>query len=490
MKVLFAILALLISVKTYSSNPTTRIIHALGVDDVQTEHNYSGFYVNAKRVQEYCDQGPRSAKVECEIYLNSKIPTARDDKKTAIDAMKSTKIIGPGSKKIILSRFENAIKNSKDGDQVILSLDGHGGTFGSKTSCIFVDEQSKEAPICADDVEDIIEKNKKTNVKILIIADACRAGKFTNLSSKNVCILTAADINNWSYGIQFWVNAKNLKKPKTLKDYIDAQPFEERRLWGEGGFGSEAISHSICRNNKSFNKNLKLMDYPEYIDSLIKSLTDEKESRELRLEDYACTTKDNLIVQVEYLNENLRKITQKGSFSKFSELKDLYKILRCNNVNPAMACSSLKYILDNEDKVKDLFHELSKYQDELNQIKSDALEAERNLKIAIDDFDGSIKLFNSKEREAKKLAEAKQAEIRNRLLDKINEANEKLKNKNIGDDLKKMYSELQYVRDFMCLDRSDDSKKKTHVKVTSKDIPDTIERFNEAKECEKSFVLP
>lgn len=228
-----------------SAQAATTIIHAVGISQKHPDRNYDSFYENAQSLLSYCRSNGLRLGQDCKVFVDLSVP---GDSKVIASLKASPGILGTAAPDRVLETFRRALDSAKAGDQVVFSLDNHGSPGPVNASCVFTGPSPTDA-ICMRDVKAILDKWKKPGVKVFISADACMSGAFSELSSREVCTLVAADRYISAEGSHFWRAVAETKIPRTplsLKEMNDFFRFHSDLDLSGGGFGSQVIKNRVC----------------------------------------------------------------------------------------------------------------------------------------------------------------------------------------------------------------------------------------------------
>lgn len=190
-------------------------IHAIGIDENVHAQNFGDLYRSGPDFEASCASSRR--KPECHLFLNED-KSLMPGEPIPLD-IKNNK--GPPRSAALKSLIQQKLANADRGDTIIISLVNHGAPVaGKSSSCIWL---SSKDYICDDDLKELL-KSKPAGVKVLVNADACFTGGFSNLASSEICVTTASDSFNFGTGVThgLWNAVKNrhIKKLSDIEEPI------------------------------------------------------------------------------------------------------------------------------------------------------------------------------------------------------------------------------------------------------------------------------
>ncbi len=195
----------------------------VGIDRNNPAQNYYSFYKAAKDFETTCVQ--KKDRV-CTNYMNldsTLVSQSNDEKRqksleTIEDFKKNPRIHkNEITREQALATIRNALKSAGTNDQILISLQNHGGPVTSERdgkSCLYLNESEC---ISDADIAKLIKENPlPKGAKVALIADGCYSGGFHDLMSENVCVATTADQYFIGYGSDknFWtyITEQKIKK--------------------------------------------------------------------------------------------------------------------------------------------------------------------------------------------------------------------------------------------------------------------------------------
>jgi hypothetical protein len=312
------LLSIFIAMKSHAADSW---IHVVGIDEAHPQQNYENFYRTASEFNTACKKSEMNR--TCTLFINNDPSLARKYENPDEAPKNFVFENNAGQPTYALAKIKDSVLSGKPGDTIIISLVNHGAPWRS-ASCVWIN--SKEQ-ICDADIKAILDQ-KPNGVKVVVSGDACFSGAFADLSSSEVCTMTAASRYEVGYvaGRGLW-NAINERFPKTLSDLKEPIVAESGR---QKLLGSQVILQSLCSEaRKKFS--------PEEIVSQLK-----------RNDSYN-------VFQTDQCRDADNSATALTKFSKqVLNLMSLESLQNCGNLKvPAFVCDSLQRLKNAEPNIRE-----------------------------------------------------------------------------------------------------------------------------------------
>jgi hypothetical protein len=467
----------------------TILIHAVGIDPVNTDQNYDEFYESAQRVLDYCRNVKDSSKLDCKVYLDTNLSQGSDSSSYKGETNKSSSFrnaseikggFNPGK---ILSAFESALKAAENDDQVVLSLSDHGATLNDgKDSCIYGGDQK----ICSSDINKILLQYKKPGVKVFISASGCFSGNFSSLSSKEVCTWVASDRRNsgvaTNLGFASLLDFKRKGVPVSVS-YLRKHDITDFLGYKGGGFSSQVFSGMLCKQPSAETSQLKEIEQLRNYAKKFFIAEDVKKTAEV----LACSKdRDSMgkhLLDIYYLIDSIDRFVLGDRYDSNGPFgTKLVKNLQESMCNPPTAPTSVQ--CGKINAAASMIPKLSPVIEKLNGMRERVKIAYTNLANAGDSVPKEVALLSSPGSISS--SSAKMGELLDQYLNaKKNEV--QFIRATLDESAVVEYLELlNDIADLNCgkyLSNEDNPIPRLDRKITQEDLQD-------AKACEDSFVFP
>lgn len=459
----------------------TVIIHAVGIDPKNISQNFNEFYSGAEDLVSYCNQAGLKLNDECKVYINLNIPRL----KNVSTKIKTAEVKGTPDPDSVLKDIELTLKAAKPGDQIVLSLSNHGAPGLVQPSCIFIGPRETDA-ICMKDLQQILNKHKKTGVKVFVSAEACMSGAFSELSTGETCTLVTSDRFRFGHPMNLWASVLANKKANRLNNLssLKAEFLKSDLLLPEGGgFGSQVIKFRLCskqENSIPLDKRTKVASEARSMMRFINWRLDRLESDGLLCSHVDSYNKNiyNFVINIGLIIDTISK-----EFSPQVNTLKQYCISKPQNK-----------LCDNVDKYEKLMSTTFK----------------EKLSIVFDDFLKESRLIEEQDKilllKSKQASDSRQKVLleneRMKLLRKSQGLNANLTaviNKNLGrGPYLELINVLSEINETACLDRRTEGMTDKEYKISRLSlsrfrgdyVPDTDASMQEALKCESSFQFP